>query len=130
MGLEPIRTNVHWILSPTCLPIPPLEQTFLPAVERGLKFGRKTAPTFQGNPRPNQNLILGSIFRSLSEKRDSNPRPPPWQGGALPAELFSHYKRTCYLIAIADANLIQFSKKQRNFVRKVTTCKIFPFWSI
>ena len=42
MGLEPIRTNVHWILSPTCLPIPPLEQTFLPAVERGLKFERKT----------------------------------------------------------------------------------------
>ncbi len=24
-GLEPVRTNVHWILSPTCLPIPPLE---------------------------------------------------------------------------------------------------------
>ena len=22
-GLEPARTNVHWILSPTCLPIPP-----------------------------------------------------------------------------------------------------------
>ena len=22
-GLEPVRTNVHWILSPTCLPIPP-----------------------------------------------------------------------------------------------------------
>jgi hypothetical protein len=28
---------------------------------------------------------------SLSEKRDSNPRPPPWQGGALPTELFSQY---------------------------------------
>jgi hypothetical protein len=25
-GLEPARTNVHWILSPACLPIPPLEQ--------------------------------------------------------------------------------------------------------
>ncbi len=25
-----------------------------------------------------------------SEVRDSNPRPPPWQGGALPAELTSH----------------------------------------
>ena len=25
----------------------------------------------------------------LSEKRDSNPRPQPWQGCALPAELFS-----------------------------------------
>jgi hypothetical protein len=26
---------------------------------------------------------------NLSEKRDSNPRPQPWQGCALPAELFS-----------------------------------------
>ena len=25
-GLEPVRTNVHWILSPTCLPIPPPER--------------------------------------------------------------------------------------------------------
>ncbi len=28
-----------------------------------------------------------------SEKRDSNPRPRPWQGRALPTELFSHYFR-------------------------------------
>ncbi len=27
---------------------------------------------------------------SWSEKRDSNPRPRPWQGRALPTELFSH----------------------------------------
>ena len=26
----------------------------------------------------------------VSEKRDSNPRPRPWQGRALPTELFSH----------------------------------------
>ena len=26
-----------------------------------------------------------------SEKRDSNPRPRPWQGRALPTELFSHF---------------------------------------
>ena len=26
---------------------------------------------------------------SLSERRDSNPRPQPWQGCALPAELLS-----------------------------------------
>ena len=26
-----------------------------------------------------------------SEKRDSNPRPQPWQGCALPAELFSQF---------------------------------------
>ena len=26
----------------------------------------------------------------LSERRDSNPRPRPWQGRALPTELLSH----------------------------------------
>ena len=26
-GLEPARPNGHWILSPTCLPIPPLQHT-------------------------------------------------------------------------------------------------------
>ena len=30
-----------------------------------------------------------SAFEILSEKRDSNPRPRPWQGRALPTELFS-----------------------------------------
>ena len=29
--------------------------------------------------------------RAESEKRDSNPRPQPWQGCALPAELFSQF---------------------------------------
>ncbi len=33
-------------------------------------------------------MLLG--LRSVqSEKRDSNPRPRPWQGRALPTELFS-----------------------------------------
>ena len=31
-----------------------------------------------------------SRVEPLSEKRDSNPRPRPWQGRALPTELFSH----------------------------------------
>jgi hypothetical protein len=29
------------------------------------------------------------LYLTLSEKRDSNPRPQPWQGCALPTELFS-----------------------------------------
>ena len=33
--------------------------------------------------------IIISFF-SWSEKRGSNPRPRPWQGRALPTELFSH----------------------------------------
>ena len=32
---------------------------------------------------------------ALSEKRDSNPRPRPWQGRALPTELFSHFFCWC-----------------------------------
>ena len=38
--------------------------------------------------------MIGPANRSLgvgwSGKRDSNPRPLPWQGNALPAELFPH----------------------------------------
>src|SRR5699024_1924198 len=37
-----------------------------------------------------KNKILFFASELKSEKRDSNPRPPPWQGGALPTELFSH----------------------------------------
>ena len=44
---------------------------------------------FFGTRDPIIALILRTLF-SLSEKRDSNPRPRPWQGRALPTELFSH----------------------------------------
>ncbi len=37
-------------------------------------------------PPPRQTFVF-----SWSEKRDSNPRPRPWQGRALPTELFSHF---------------------------------------
>ena len=33
--------------------------------------------------------VSGAFVCSLSEKRDSNSRPQPWQGCALPTELFS-----------------------------------------
>ena len=35
----------------------------------------------------------------MSERRGSNSRHPPWQGGALPAELLSQYSnlQTTYL---------------------------------
>ncbi len=91
-GLEPARANAHRILSPACLPIPPLEQDL------------------------NKKTLFTSV---LSEKRDSNPRPPPWQGDALPTELFSHFKehlQTTYF-AVADANLIHFYKIERTFLR-------------
>ena len=36
--------------------------------------------------------IKSLISMVKSEKRGSNPRPRPWQGRALPTELFSHYQ--------------------------------------
>ena len=62
------RTNIaaHRILSPACLPVPP----------------------------PGQPEKLSTVWgpcHFLSERRDSNPRPRPWQGRALPAELLSHF---------------------------------------
>ncbi len=54
-----------------------------------------------------------SLEGFLSGRRDSNPRPRPWQGRALPAELLSHcanfairlLKRTS-LLAFGTANII------------------------
>ena len=34
------------------------------------------------------NSAIWALFRQVSGKRDSNPRPQPWQGCALPTELF------------------------------------------
>ena len=34
--------------------------------------------------------MFQGFLESWSGKRDSNPRPQPWQGCALPTELFSH----------------------------------------
>ena len=63
------RTDItaHRILSPACLPIPP------PGRPKKSKHGFDTVPG------------------TMSERRDSNPRPQPWQGCALPAELLSHF---------------------------------------
>ncbi len=63
----------HWILSPARLPIPPPGQRLIFYIKKNLI------------PKKSQ---LSGIFK-MSEKRDSNPRPRPWQGRALPTELFS-----------------------------------------
>jgi hypothetical protein len=41
-GLEPARTNVHWILSPACLPIPPLEHYKVVERKTGLEPATST----------------------------------------------------------------------------------------
>ncbi len=41
-GLEPARPKGHWILSPTCLPIPPLERGFYIERKTGLEPATST----------------------------------------------------------------------------------------
>ena len=52
-------------------------------------------------------VLETTLFLILSGRRDSNPRPRPWQGRALPAELlsrnFQHFSSA--LLANGIANL-------------------------
>ncbi len=89
-GLEPARPKGHRILSPACLPIPPSERTLNP---------KKKPP---------------KCWKVLSGRRDSNSRPQPWQGCALPTELLS-------LVFIISNSLSTFGKVVL-YSRKIETC--------
>ena len=89
--LELPRHNCHYPLKVARLPIPPslrmMQKTF--SVPRtGLEPARLStlAPETSAStiPPPGQKMFLNI----LSGKRDSNSRPRPWQGRALPTELF------------------------------------------
>ena len=76
------------ILSPPRLPVPP---------PRLLKIKEATAgfePANRGFADPRLNLLATSPLRisnRWSGRRDLNPRPPPWQGGALPLSYFRSF---------------------------------------
>ena len=54
-----------------------------------------------------------SFWPLWSGKRDSDPRPQPWQGCALPTELFPHCAPE---LAFRDCK----------YIRNILFCKIFP----
>ena len=68
-------------------------------------------------------LITLSSFCSPSGKRDSNSRPQPWQGCALPTELFPQESNLIRYPSIFQC-LIYFSAIPLN-----CECKITTFWS-
>ena len=74
--MNPQGQNVHWILSPARLPVPPSGQRLL--IRYVCPNKKAEYPDSASGP-------------FLSGKRDSNPRPRPWQGRALPTELFPHF---------------------------------------
>ncbi len=96
MRLELTQPTGHYPLKVARLPIPPPGQT----IDRlGAKNGTRTRDPDLGKVvlyqlsyfRMEEELRSINISMFLSEKRDSNPRPRPWQGRALPTELFSRF---------------------------------------
>ena len=77
------------ILSPSCLPIPPLRH-----LHKKSRF--YSGPCGAENETRTRDPDLGKVVlyqlsyfrKKWSGKRDSNSRPRPWQGRALPTELF------------------------------------------
>ena len=63
------------------------------------------------------------ILKKLSGKRDSNPRPQPWQGCALPTELFSHslfiYEKPSRSPFFASAKIDSFFHIRKLYQRKL-----------
>src|SRR5687767_5813385 len=85
-GLEPGRGCPRKILSLARLPLSPSRQM----AERSHAQHHARAITSFSTPetRNGKGSLPFPSFRIQSGKRDSNPRPQPWQGCALPTELF------------------------------------------
>ena len=62
---------------------------------------------------------------TLSERRDLNPRPSPWQGDALPLSYFRLLQQT--LLSNADANLQDFFNLQSIFFKKIKSLNSLYF---
>ena len=75
----------------------------------------------------------GLLKKKMSGKRDSNPRPQPWQGCALPTELFpqsfASFARFL-LCSTIQVNLIVFAYR-KNFAESLSLicgCKVTAFF--
>ena len=73
------------------------------------------------------------LFEKLSGKRDSNPRPQPWQGCALPTELFPQIssKFARFLLrSTIQVNLIVFAyrKNSAESLPLICGCKVTAFF--
>ena len=72
---------------------------------------------------------VSCLLRFVSGKRDSNSRPQPWQGCALPTELFPHYR----LNYATDISIVLRVQRYsifiyfQNFLRKILKKCIFLF---
>ena len=124
--LELPRHNCHYPLKVARLPIPPPLQHFkyksefpCPRQDSNLHVVKHTHLKRARLPIPPLGLkrvasCFGQ-FRMLSGKRDSNPRPRPWQGRALPTELFPHCNLIVRCISLNAVAKVQLFSKPANF---------------
>ena len=117
MRLELTRPNGHYPLKVARLPIPPLlhyfYKTLLYVPRTGLEPARLStlAPETSASTIPPPGLCI-----SESGKRGSNSRPQPWQGCALPTELFPRLLRKLEIFCCARCVKINFPTRwQRKF---------------
>ena len=91
MRLELTRPNGHYPLKVARLPIPPLLQTYYKPPFCVPRTGLEPARLSTLAPETSASTIPPpGRLHALSGKRGSNSRPQPWQGCALPTELFPH----------------------------------------
>ena len=106
------------ILSPSCLPIPPLRHYLqkIPISLGTLWSGKRDS---NSRPRPWQGRALPTeLFpQKRSGKRDSNSRPRPWQGRALPTELFPLCLQIGNLVTFAQGFRLRIARQKYNFFR-------------
>ena len=103
MRLELTRANAHYPLKVARLPIPPPGLSNISRAKNGTRtrdpdLGKVVLYQLSYFRICRYRHTITNLTLSLSEKRDSNPRPRPWQGRALPTELFSHLPLPAYPI--------------------------------
>ena len=88
MRLELTRPNGHYPLKVARLPIPPLLHNYAKLFGIVPRTGLEPARLSTLAPETSASTIPPPGHLPLSGKRGSNSRPQPWQGCALPTELF------------------------------------------
>ncbi len=123
MRLELTRPNGHYPLKVARLPIPPLLHNYAKLTDNVPRTGLEPARLSTLAPETSASTIPPPGHLPLSGKRGSNSRPQPWQGCALPTELFPRFYETWHF----RLRSLRESKLSHSLARKVRVSANFLF---